>query len=211
MSKHTHIAYRCPDCGTLIYGLVGEFALNASMLRLKCSCGKSMLDISANRDKKLKVSIPCIICKENHSYILSPDIFFERDLFLLSCPYSGMEICFIGDRANIDAYSKENEKKIAKLLSDMGLDAIDDLQPMDMPDEEILPDASVYDLIRFTVKELEADGNIDCPCHRGTYDLRFAPGGIEVYCEDCGASYLFFCDSASAAEEYINIPKVTLE
>ncbi len=211
MPKHAHLAYRCPDCGTLIYGLIGEFALSASMLRLKCDCGKSILDINVTADKKLKISVPCIICKENHSYIISPDIIFSRKLFLLSCPYSGMEICFAGDREKVDEYAKENEKKIAKLVSDMGLEAIDDLQPIDMADEEILPDATVYDLIRFIVKDLEAESNIDCPCHSGNYDLRFAPGGIEVYCENCGASYLFICESAAAAEEYINISKVILK
>ncbi len=211
MIKHAHIAYRCPECGTLIYGLVGEFALSASMMRLKCNCGKSTLDISATHDKKLKISVPCIICKENHNYIISPSIFFERNIFLISCPYSGMEICFIGDKDKVDESASQNEKKIAKLVSDMGLEAIDDLQPIDMPDEEILPDASVYDLIRFVVKDLEAEGNIYCPCHGGRYNLRFAPGGIEVYCEDCGASHLFLCESASAAEEYINISKVELK
>ncbi len=210
-AKHTHIAYRCPECGTLIYGLVGEFAMNANMMRLKCDCGKSALDITATHDKKLKLSVPCVICKENHNYILSPSIFFERELFLLGCPYSNMDIGFIGEKSKVDDAAIENEKALNKLISDMGLDALEDLQPIDMDDDEILPDATVYDMIRFIVKDLEADGKIDCPCHKGSYDIRFAPGGIQAYCEDCGATYLFSCESAAAAEEYLNLSDIKLK
>ena len=40
----------------------------------------------------------------------------------------------------------------------------------DMTEGEILPDPAVYDTLRFVVKDLEAEGKIDCPCHSGCYD-----------------------------------------
>ena len=52
----THIAYRCPDCGTVIYGFVGKFALSANLLRIKCSCGHSALDINITNDGKIRIS-----------------------------------------------------------------------------------------------------------------------------------------------------------
>ena len=209
-SKHNHIAYRCPDCGDAVYGLVGEFALNSNLLRLKCSCSKSALDISPTTDKKIKLSVPCVLCKENHTFTLSPSIFFDRDIFLINCPYANIDIAFIGSREKVDEAIIQNEKALNKLISDMGVEHLDDLQPMDMDEDEILPDASVYDLIRFISKDLEAEGKVDCPCHSGNYELRYSSEGLQLYCLECGAVYNFYCASASAAEEYIGLSEIKL-
>ena len=208
--KLTHIAYRCPECGTVIYGLVGKFALSADMLRLKCTCEKSALTVNTSQGGKLKISVPCVLCKDEHTFVISEALFFERDLFVFNCPYANIDIAFCGSRENVDLAVKSSEAALAKLIADMGAQTLEDIQPEDMNDDEILPDAAVYDLIRFVVKDLEADGAIDCPCHSGCYDLRYAPGGIEAFCPDCGASYLFSCESAAAAEEYLKLDSVKL-
>ena len=92
----------------------------------------------------------------------------------------------------------------------MEVETLEELQPEDMDEEEILPDAQVYDLIRFVVKDLESEGLVDCPCHSGNYDLRYAPGGIQVFCPECEATYFFSCVSAAAAEEYLDITELRL-
>lgn len=209
-TKHTHIAYRCPECGTVIYGLVSEFALSANMMRLKCDCGKSALDIAPTRDKKIKLSVPCVLCRENHNFVLSPALFFDKDIFRSSCPYSSLDIVFIGDKAAVDSAVEKNSEDLKKLIRDMEVETLSDLQPEDMDEDEVLPDAQVYDLIRFVVKDLEAEGHVDCPCHSGSYDLRYAPGGIQVFCTECEATYFFSCASASAAEEYLSVNEIKL-
>ena len=112
----THIAFRCPDCGTIIYGFVGRFALSAGMLRIKCTCGKHALDVSITSDGKVRLSVPCIFCKQNHNYVVAQSIFFGRELFLLNCPYSNMDICFIGDKEKIDEEVARSEKELGRLL-----------------------------------------------------------------------------------------------
>ena len=154
----THVAYRCPDCGTIIYGFVGKFALSAGMLRLKCSCGGSAMDITMTQDGKVRLSVPCIFCKQNHSYVVSQSIFFGRDIFLLNCPYSNMDICFIGEKDKTDEQLERTGKELEQLLEDLEAESHKDLQPQDMDEEEALPDPAVYDTIRFLVKELEYDG-----------------------------------------------------
>ena len=208
--KSNHIAYRCPDCGEMVFGLVGEFAMSAGLLRLKCNCTKSALDIQPTADKKIKLSVPCVLCKENHNFIVSSSMLLDRDILLMNCPYANVDIAFIGEKEKIDEAASANEATLNKLVSDMGVEHLDDLQPIDVDDEDVLPDASVYDLIRFVVKDLEADGALDCPCRGGNYDLRYCPGGIQVYCVDCGAVYEFKCASASAAEEYLNLSEIKL-
>lgn len=210
IARHTHIAYRCSECATVTVGLVGEFALSASMLRLKCQCGESALDITLTNDKKLKLSVPCVFCKDKHSYVVSQGIFFDKDIFLLNCPYTSIDISFIGKKNKIDLAIEENSRVLEKLIADLGCENFKDLQPIDMDDDEILPDASVYDTIRLLIKDMESEGTIDCPCHSGAYDLRYAPGGIMVFCPECMASHTFDCTSGAATEEYLSLKNLTL-
>ena len=207
----THIAYRCPECGTLIYGFVGKFALSANLLRVKCSCGHSALDISITSDKKIRLSAPCLFCKKNHSFVVSQSIFFERDIFLLNCPYASMDICFIGSKEKIDREVVRSGEELTRLLDDLEAESLKDMQPQDLDEEEALPDPAVYDTIRFLVKELEADGKIDCPCHSAKYELRFCKEGIEVYCPECDATYVFNTASQSATADYVNIDSIYLK
>ena len=208
--KETHIAYRCPSCGDLIYGFVGKFALAAGMVRLKCSCGESYLDATATQDGKMRLSVPCLFCKQNHNYTVSQSIFFGRDIFLLNCPYSNMDICFIGDKEKCDAEADRTGKELQRLLLDLEAEELKDIQPQDVDEEEVLPDPTVYDAIRFLIKELEADGKIDCPCHSGSYDLRFCKEGIQVYCPTCGTTHTFNTEAVAASEEYLDIDSLYL-
>lgn len=209
--KQRQIAYRCPECGNAVFGLVGRFAMKSSMLRLKCGCDKpSALDISYTNDGKVRLSVPCLFCKQNHSFVVSESIFFNRDKFLLNCPYTGMDISFIGDE---DAIAEELERtriEIERLLAQLEAEELADIQPQDMTDDEVLPDPAVYDTIRFIVKDLEAEGKVDCPCHDGTYELRFCDEGVQVYCEKCGATYTFHASSPSVTEEYLSLDNITL-
>ena len=90
--KQTTIAYRCPHCGCGVMSAVGLFALKADMLKLKCECGQSEMTIVYGKDGKVRLTVPCIICPNPHIYTVSEKLFFERDLFLLPCAYSDINI-----------------------------------------------------------------------------------------------------------------------
>ena len=211
-TNERRIAYRCPECGTTIFGFVGKFTLVADMLRLKCNCDKgSNLDIGITNDDKIKLSVPCLYCKQNHSYTVTKPIFAERDIFNLSCPYSSMDIAFIGDSEKITEELKRTGKELDELLANLDAEDIDEIQPQEMNDDEILPDPAVYDTIRFIVKDLEDEGKIDCPCHKGEYEIRFTDSGIQVYCPDCGASYDFIAPTPAMSEEYLGIDSIALK
>lgn len=210
--KQRQIAYRCPECGNAIFGLIGKFALKANLLRIKCDCDKSSaLDISNTNDGKIRLSVPCLFCKQNHSYVVSESIFFDRDKFLLNCPYTGMDIAFIGDEEAVIAELDRTGKELDRLLADLEAEELSDIQPQDMNDDEILPDPAVYDTVRFIVKDLEAEGRVDCPCHDGKYELRFCDEGVQVYCERCGATYTFRATTPSVTEEYLSLDRITLK
>ncbi len=211
--KQRHIAYRCPECGVATVGLVGKFALNAGMIRLKCTCEKqSSLDITVAPDTKIKLSVPCLLCKQSHSYTVTEGIFFDRDRFFLDCPYSGMNIAFFGDEDTVGEELLRSERELATVMQGFEAESLSDIQPEDMTEDEILPEPAVYDTIRFVVKDLEEEGKVKCPCGKGTgYDLRFTDGGIDVYCPECGASVLLHATSAQISEEYLTLDSLELK
>jgi hypothetical protein len=94
-----------------------------------------------------------------------------------------------------------------------GLEAeeLSDIQPQEMQEGEILPDPAVYDTIRFLVKDLESDGCVKCPCGDGEYDLRFIEGGVQIYCEKCGATKDIPATSVTIAEEYLGLDEIILK
>ena len=210
--KQRNIAYRCPECGTAVLGIVGKFALKANMLRLKCECEKAnSLDIGITNDGKIRLSVPCLFCKQNHSYVVSESVFFDRELFLLNCPYSGMDIAFIGDEENINRELSRTEEELNRLLASFEAEELSDIQPEEMGDDEILPDPAVYDTLRFVVKDLEEEGRVKCLCNNGKYDLRFVDGGLQVWCENCGATHTFRVTSPTLSEEYLSLDSLQLK
>lgn len=210
--KQRNIAFRCPECTSTVLGLVGKFALKADMIRLKCSCEEpSALDIKTTNDGKLRLSVPCIFCKQNHNYVVSEGVFFDRDSFLLNCPYTGMDIAFIGDEESIERELVRTEDEIRRLVASFEAEDVSELQPEDMREDEILPDPTVYDTLRFVVKDLEDEGKIKCPCGEGTYDVRFTDTGMQVFCERCGASCELNAVTPALAEEYLNLDSLTLK
>ena len=210
--KGRNIAYRCPKCGTAVVGLVGKFALHANMLRLKCSCeDEASLDINIGASSKVRLSVPCLYCKQNHSYTISESLFFEKNRFLLNCPYSSMDIAFIGDEDSVKADIERTGEELTALLKNLEAEELSDIQPQEMSESEILPDPAVYDTLRFVVKDLEAEGKVKCLCDNGKYDLRFIDGGLQVWCESCGATYNFAAVTPTIAEEYLSIDELILK
>ena len=98
-----HIAYRCPECGVATVGLLGGLGSIADLLRLRCECEKSGLDIQKTKDGKIHLSVPCVYCKDAHGYTLTPEILTRDEPLRLSCPFSGMDIFFLADGEKITA------------------------------------------------------------------------------------------------------------
>ena len=203
--KQTNVAYRCPGCGYAIFGLVGAFSVSAGLLKLKCQCGDSQMILQFTADKKVRVTVPCLFCGTDHQFTISQSLFFERDIFALNCPYTNMDICFIGEKEKIDEALEKSAKELELLFEQVTELSDDELTP-----EQILPDAQIYDILRFVVKELEAEQKIECPCQTGPYELDITADGIRVYCTECGASYLFPSDSVASAEAFLHADSLHL-
>ena len=129
-NKQTEIAYRCPDCGVATLGLFGGLTKVSDMLRLKCECGGPSLDIQKLRDGKMHLSVPCVYCKTQHGYVLSENIVLRDEVTRLSCPYSNMDIAFIGEGDAVGVELNRTADELARVLVSLEAESLSDIQPM---------------------------------------------------------------------------------
>ncbi len=207
----TTVAYRCPHCGQGILSPVGVFKLNADRLVLKCQCGHSEMSITRSKDAKIRIEVPCLICRAPHNYTLTEGLFFSGKLFLLPCHVSGLDICMLGQQEQVSEALDAQGRELSQMLEEAGIDTLDVFSINEEKKE--LPDAQIYDILNLLVRELEYDKKIYCECGNGPYSVFFSEDGehIVVACEGCGASCEFPADSVSAAVDFLNIDEIELK
>ena len=148
--KKTTVAYRCPECGAGVLSIVGMFSLSANRLKLKCDCGKSELDVVL-QDDKVRLTVPCIFCRKPHVFTVNKQIFYGRDLFVIPCPYSDINICFMGEENHVRAELARSELELLDMLEENG---ISDFSAFG-GDGEVLPDPQVFEIIMFVIHDLK--------------------------------------------------------
>jgi len=216
-SKETTIAYRCPVCGSSIVSLVGLFALSGDLIKLKCPDGCSELSIVRTKDKKIRLTVPCLLCPKPHVYTLSESVFFERELFTLSCTYSSIDIAFIGTKDRVMDALAQSERELIELLAEAGLDSFSALRGPSEPENEIFTDPEIEDIVRFVLTDLDEEGKIYCGCERhgdlggGPYTFEFTREGVKIACETCGAALLIPMENASAAQRFLQCDELHLK
>lgn len=205
------IAYRCPDCAVATVGFLSRMGSEADMLRLKCSCKKSSLDIKPAAEGKVHLSVPCVYCKDTHGYTLSRSLLTRDEETRLSCPFSGMDIAFIGTAEEISKNIERASGELSNIMTALEAEEVKDIQPSDYDVGDAPIDPAIYDTLNFVVRDLEEENKILCPCNKGKgYVLRFSDEGMQLSCPDCGATYVFYCRSGSAAEQYLSLDEIKL-
>ena len=152
--KKTTLAYRCPHCGAVPTSMVGAFSLSGDLFKLKCSCGNSHRTLEKTNDDKLRLTVPCVVCPQPHTYMLSKNVFFNSDIFVIPCSLCGVDICFIGHERDVaSAVVRSNEE----ILAALGDNSIDSLR---QEKEENYTDPAVFDMITFVISDLADEGKI---------------------------------------------------
>ena len=211
-SKQTTVAYRCPHCGMGVMSAVNLFALSADMVKLKCSCGKSeMTVVMSKNDSKVRLTVPCILCANPHTFTLSSSLFFDKDLFTMPCPYSNVGVACIGEINQVKAELAREELALLDMMEKSGLENYDQYHT----DEEALPDPQILEIVMFVINDLDAEGKIFCKCDRDDdgreYDAAVTDEGVLVTCRKCGASRLIPTDSRLGAHAFLNADALYLE
>ena len=228
-SKQTTVAYRCPHCGAGVLSAVGMFSLAADMVKLKCTCGKSAMEIVYSKDGKVRLKVPCMICPGGHSYTVSKNIFFGRDVFVLPCPVSDINIGFMGSTEHVKFELSRTELELLKILEENGIDSFSALHGEE--DENLLTDPQIEEIVMFVIRDLEAENKIYCKCnpapaegeHRcqcgcedgeepeHVYDAEITADGIKVSCPECGCSRTIPTDGLLSAHAFLNSDALYLE
>ena len=209
--KQTTVAYRCPACGAGVMSAVGIFNLNADMVKLKCDCGGSEMSIVMGSDRKVRFSVPCVLCPKPHSFTVSSTMFFNRDLFVLPCPYSDINIAMMGETNHVKAELSRTELELLDLLEKSGLS---DFNALCGEDESDLSDPQVLDIVKYVVTELDEEGQIYCRCpenSEGDYEIEILDSSVRISCKCCGASKEIPTNSLIAANEFLNADSIILE
>jgi len=209
-TNETTVAYRCPDCGSGVKSIVGIFGLSAPMLKLKCPCGSSSMTIKKTADNKIRLSVPCLVCRRDHEYVVSKELFFKNELFELPCSLSGFSLCFIGGAEQVSAALEEADEKLSQVLKEAGAESLDVFKSQPEVTEEV-PVSQVYDIVRFILKELEEENAIRCNCREGDYDIELFDDCVSVYCKNCGAKKTVSTRSLQEAQAFLDIDELILK
>ncbi len=208
--NETTVAYRCPDCGCGVKSIVGIFSLSADMLKLKCPCGSSSMTIKRTNDDKIRIAVPCMVCRRDHDFVISKDLFFKNELFELPCSLSGFSLCFIGNGDDVSAAIDRADDELRKVLKEAGAESLDIFKEQPEQVEEI-PVSQVYDIVRFILKELEEENAIRCNCSEGDYDIELFDDSVSVYCKNCGAKKFVSTASLAEAQAFLEIDELILK
>ncbi len=213
--KETTLAYRCPACGATVFSLVGIFALSGDMLKLRCSCGESETVITYTREKKIRLTVPCITCPKPHHFTLGQTNFFarEKDVFRLPCPYTGIDACFIGPReAVLEAIDRSNEE-LVRLIEEAGMKDLSLIRGE--KDEDALKSENplLEDVVCYMLKELEEEEAIHCRCEKakGDYVYRLHHGKVTISCQKCGAMATLPMYGVTAADRFLELTSLELD
>ena len=155
--KRNQIAFRCHGCGTMTVGFLGGIAKLSDMLRLKCECGESALEIKKQDEGKLCLSVPCVYCKSEHRYTIPATMTAREAGVKLPCPFSGIDILFIADEKEMPALIEESERNLSRVLVSFEAEDIEDIQPQDIGEAESSPDPDLFTTLNFLVRELDEE------------------------------------------------------
>ena len=208
--NETTVAYRCPECASGVKSIVGIFSLSADMLKLKCPCGDSSMTIKRTNDDKIRLSVPCLVCRRDHEFIVSRELFFKNELFELPCSLSGFSLAFIGNGDDVSEALKRSDEELLAVLKEAGAESLDIFK--EQPDSaKELPFAEVHDIVRFIVKELEEENAIRCLCSEGDYDVELFDDNVCVFCRNCGAKQYISTASLAEAQAFLEIDELVLK
>ena len=205
--KKTTLAYRCPSCGGVPTSMVGAFSLSGDLFKLKCTCGGSHLSVEKTHDDKIRLTAPCLVCPNPHSYIISKNVFFGSDIFVIPCALSGIDICFIGKENEVSLAVKRSNDEIVQLLGDASI------EQLRAKKEHDFTDPMVFDIITYVISDLHEEGKIYCRCPEGhgDYLTTIYDSSVEVKCKSCGASITIEAGSTQGAEDFLHTEELHLK
>ena len=223
MKEKITIAYRCPSCGVAMIGEMSLFALSGGETNLRCSCGDSVMTVSYIKSRDtVNLNVPCVACPTSHPYQISGSTFRNSDIFVLQCSASGLDTCFIGNKAKVIKAVDDNTKELQKLMEilderdleegDLSHGHHDGCDCDECQDEESYADAVVTSQMVFIIKELFDTHKIICDCENGAdHMIEVGYDTIEITCDKCHKKKVLRSRTDNDIIELAGVDFLTLE
>jgi hypothetical protein len=212
-NKKATVSYRCPCCGKAVLGMVGAFNLSADMLKIKCECGGSEMVLTTSSEGKIRLTFPCIVCPNPHTYLISKNILFSDNIFIIPCSYSGIDIAFLGNHEKVSDALEKQAETLNNLLEASGLTTFEQLKEDESWEDTAF--SQVEDVIRFMLCELDDEGKIKCLCkERGDipyYNFQVLSQRVRIFCECCNSDLELPLGCVTDAEQFIRIDNLELK
>lgn len=186
----TVVACRCPECGAIVADRVNIFKLNGDSHVIRCKvCGTGYMTITMSADSKIRLNVPCLVCPHHHPYTIGTTSFFNKDLFLLQCSYSGLDTCFIGTEEKVDEALRMNAAQLKEIY---------EANSKELEAENFL-EATVMEGVLARVEELAITNKIRCGCENGEPNLAIVVDydKIRLSCKDCGNKEIIYATEKS--------------
>lgn len=197
--------------------MVDIFTLSAPMIKLKCECGGSEMTMLKESDGKIRLTVPCIVCPKPHSFLLSQNVFFGKDEFFLQCPYSDLNVGFLGEIEHVKANLARGEYELLKLMEENGISDLSAFSRANEEDFDEALDSEQTQSVLFVLSELEAENKIFCRCEHTNavdeekYGYEVQSNGVLVKCRDCGAQRLIPTDNSLNTYAFLDADALYLE
>lgn len=184
MREKTSVAYRCPYCACVISVDISDSMLKKGF-KFECpECKKSHFEMSYSGDGSVSFLVPCLMCPHPHPYKVSKDMFFNRDVYCLSCSFTGLDICFFGDPEEVEDQIDRTSAEISELM----LISKDDEQNKKSADM-MVADTSVMREVLFAIGNLEQDKKIICSCGSKSIKAIVGYDEVTIVCKVCASKY----------------------
>ena len=217
-NNKTTIAYRCPECGETVFSIVGIFSLSGDMIRVICkNCRGSVLTLTNSADGKVRLSVPCIACPKPHNFTLSQSLVFSRgdndDPICLPCPYTGVDICFIGETEKVKDAIFESDNALYEMMKEAGIPDLSSIRGDEDDYDEEGYDPMVEDIVSYVLSDLREAGAIHCGCEdgHGSYSYKFYKENLIVFCENCKCARELRMTGIDDANKFLGMEELHLK
>lgn len=169
------VGYICPVCGNAVIARRTAFQLAAGNSVLPCPCGRSELRFTQMGDR-CEIAVPCLLCAKDHTAVCANNALLRQKLVALSCPASGLGVCFIGQEAPVFQAMERLEQSVDKLRRDDETDS-----------RGAFLNEAVMGEVLSELRDIAARKGISCGCGSTDYGVKVGFSSVDVVCARCGA------------------------
>lgn len=208
MENKTILASRCPHCGAIIAEEISINEISSNEKQIKCKiCAKSSMSVSLqpsrsefSKEHMIKLSVPCLVCSHPHPFTISREMLL-KDLFVLQCSYSGLDICFIGKETEVDNALRASAQQLKEIF---------ETEEKEQTNQNFL-DANIMQEVMYSVEELAITNRISCKCGEPNLAIVIDYDKVHLSCKDCGCKKTLYASENQDVDTASQIRRLVLE